>query len=183
MAGRGARVTGGEALDRLREAAEGRLLPGSFLLVELADGGWLTLVNMHGSSGIAGDDEECRARQVDQVFVDLGDGEPGASGERNLVMGDFNTDPGRWSGSDVSAARWLDFAAPPNEEADDRAFRFHTDVGPDAPPTYSDLVNIDHVLSDSATGDCWHAGTTTGHEAVIDAKYFDHQPAVCTLEL
>jgi len=151
-------------------------------LVELVDGGTLTLVNVHGSSGLAGDDEDCRRRQVDQVFVDLGDGEPGANGERNLVLGDFNTDPGRWTGSDPSAARWLAFAAPPGDDDADRTFEFHTEVGPDAPATYAGLANIDHVLSDFATGGCRHPGTTPGEEPVSDARYFDHQPAVCALE-
>lgn len=150
--------------------------------IELTEGGRLTLVNVHGSSGLSGDDADCRRRQVEQVFVDLGDGEPGANGERNLVMGDLNTDPGRWAAIDASAARWLDFAAPPGDEADDRSFAFHTEVGDEAPPTYSELANIDHVVSDFAEGGCWHAGTTPGHEVVIDARYFDHQPAVCALE-
>lgn len=143
--------------------------------VELVDGGTLTVVNHHGSSGLSGDDEDCRTAQVDQVFVDLGDGEPGANGARNLVLGDLNTDPGRWTTIDGSAARWTDFVGP------DRAFAWHTEVGEDVPPTYSGLANIDHVASDFATGDCWHAGTSPGKLPVTTAKYFDHQPAVCTL--
>ena len=150
--------------------------------IQLAEGGTLNLVNMHGSSGLAGDDMDCRVLQVDQVFVDLGDGEPGARGARSLILGDFNTDPGRWETYDESAARWLDFAAPPGEDADGRGFRFHTEVGDDAPPTYSSLANIDHVITDFAAGSCWHAGTTAGHAEVTDARYFDHQPAVCALE-
>jgi hypothetical protein len=150
--------------------------------IELAVGGRLTLVNVHGSSGLSGEDEGCRVQQIEQVFVDLGDGAPAGDGERNLVMGDLNTDPGRWLTSDPSAARWRDFAAAPGEDPGDRSFRFLTDVGPEAVPTYSGLANIDHVVSDTATGACWHAGVSEGHPDVTDAKYFDHRPAVCALE-
>jgi hypothetical protein len=150
-------------------------------LIELVDGGELTLVSVHSSSGMAADDMDCRVKQVEQVFVDLGDGEPAANGARNLILGDFNTDPGRLTETDPSAARWADFVDV--DGSGDQGFHFVTDVGPDAPPTYATLLNIDHVVSDVATGSCWHAGTTEGLEPVIDAIYFDHRPAVCALEL
>jgi len=151
-------------------------------VVELVDGGELTLVPIHSSSGMASDDMDCRVLQVEQVFVDLGDGAPAASGGRNLILGDLNTDPGRLAGVDPSAARWTDFVA--LDPADDgKAFHFVTEVGEDAPPTYAGLTNIDQVIADTATGACWHAGTTEGHPPVIDAIYFDHQPAVCSLQL
>jgi hypothetical protein len=134
----------------------------------------LTLVNVHGSSGITGDDKDCRRQQVEQVFVDLGDGEPAANGAINLVMGDLNTDPGRWTGTDQSAARWNDFAG---EGLD---FHFITDVGPDVTPSYSDLVNIDHVLSDVLEGACTIAGIE-GEPPVTDAVYFDHKPVTCSI--
>jgi hypothetical protein len=144
-------------------------------VIDLVDGGTLTLVNVHGSSGISNDDKECRVKQIDQVFVDLGDGEPGANGERNLVMGDLNTDPGRLAGAEASAARWLDFVG------DDKPFHFVTEIGEEATPTYGGFINIDHVMSDAFDGDCWAAGVTEGHPRVIDAIYFDHVPIVCTL--
>jgi len=144
-------------------------------VLDLAQGGRLTVVSVHGSSGIATDDQACRAHQVDQVFIDVGDGAPAANGERNLILGDFNTDPVRFSGFDPSAARWLEFTGP------ERSFSFVTDVGPDAPATYTG-VNIDHVVSDSLSGDCWAAGVTPGHPRVIDAVYFDHTPIVCALQ-
>jgi hypothetical protein len=149
-------------------------------VVELVHGGELTVVAVHSSSGVASDDMDCRALQVDQVFVDLGDGEPAASGEHNLILGDLNTDPGRMADVDPSAERWLDFVALPGEDGD---FQFLTEVGEDATPTYAGVMNIDHVIADSATGSCWHAGTTEGHDAVVDAVYLDHQPAVCALEI
>lgn len=144
-------------------------------VVELEAGGALTVVNVHGSSGLAEADRACRVAQFDQVFVDL-DGAPAASGSANVVLGDLNTDPGRFAISDESAARFNDFAG------EDRAFDFITEVGPDVTPTYGGIVNIDHVVSDVYRGECWTAGVTEGHPAVTSAVYFDHLPAVCTLE-
>jgi hypothetical protein len=53
----------------------------------LAEGSTITVVNVHGSSGLAQEDQDCRVLQFDQVFVDLGDvGEPAANGARNPVL-------------------------------------------------------------------------------------------------
>jgi hypothetical protein len=145
-------------------------------VIALVGGGELTLVNYHGSSGFGFEEPICRTRQVEQVFVDLGDGEPGANGAVNLVMGDLNTDPGRLASGDASAARWNDFVGP------GRDFHFITDVGEDATPTYA-IVNIDHVISDQLEGACWAAGVDAGHAAVIQDRYFDHAPIVCTIAL
>lgn len=145
------------------------------VVIDRVDGESLTLVNYHGTSGFSQRDTACRVLQTDQVFVDLGDGEPGANGSENLVMGDFNTDPGRVADRDPSAARWLDFVG------EGLAFDWHTDVGPDGPATYLGVFAIDHVLSDAFEGECWHAGITDGREAVSEIVYYDHTPAVCTL--
>ncbi len=136
------------------------------------DGSTLTVVHVHGNSGVGEEEKACRAQQVEQVFLDL-DGEPGANGPANVVLGDLNTDPGRWTGFDRSAQRWVELTTEP--------FRWVTEMGPDAPLTYQGVATIDHVLSDAYTGGCWHPGFTEGHPAVIDAVYFDHSPAVCTL--
>lgn len=145
-------------------------------VIDLVAGGTLTLVNIHGSSGITSDDADCRYKQFEQVFVDLGDGKPGASGARNLVMGDLNTDPGRMALFDKSAARFNDFVGP------GKKLHFLSDVGLGATPTYAGLLNIDHAVSDAASGSCWSAGTA-GHPEVIQAVYFDHKPLVCTVTL
>jgi len=145
-------------------------------VIQLTAGGTLTVVNVHGTSGFLPADQLCRVAQIDQVFVDL-DGEPAANGVLDLVLGDFNTDPGRAAFTDLSAARWNDFVG------DDLPFHFVTDVGPDAQPTYAGLVNIDHQVSDALTGTCWHPGITAGTDPVVDFDYFDHVPAVCDLTL
>ncbi len=147
--------------------------------IDLEVGGSITLVNVHGSSGLTADDMDCRRQQFDQVFVDLGDGAPAANGTANLVMGDLNTDPGRFTANDISAARFAEFAG---EDGDGKPFTFISDVGEDAPPSYAGAVNIDHVVSDVYRGSCWVAGVTEGRPAITDATYFDHLPIVCTVE-
>ncbi len=144
-------------------------------VIDRVDGSTLTVVNVHGSSGLDEDDQLCRAAQFEQVFVDLGlgDGEPAANGERNLIMGDFNTDPGRWT--DLPGAMVVN-----NHVGDGKPFHFVTEVGSAADPTYV-LFNIDHVISDTFNGSCWAAGVTTGHPAVSDVLYFDHKPIVCRI--
>jgi hypothetical protein len=60
----------------------------------------LTVVTVHGTSGVMPEDMECRRRQVEQIFENL-DGEPAANGARNVILGDFNVDPCR-------VPEWLD---------------------------------------------------------------------------
>ncbi|MEX1369074.1 MAG: hypothetical protein AB1Z98_38460, partial [Nannocystaceae bacterium] len=142
-------------------------------LIELPDGQQLTLATVHGTSGLLPDDWNCREAQVEQIFVDF-DGEPAANGRRNLVMGDLNTDPYR-AFFDPSADRWLDFVG------DGEDFDFISEAGPTATPTYSGLLNIDHVISDHFVGDgeCRVPGITPGEPAVLGTVYFDHRPIVC----
>lgn len=147
-------------------------------IVDLTDGGSLVLITYHGTSGFSSEEQLCRALQTDQVFVDLGDGAPGIIGEHNIVMGDLNTDPGRVAGLDASAAHWLEFVDLPGDN--EHVFSFVTDIGDGAEPTYSGLFNIDHVMSDAGTGDCWVAGID-GNPPVSDAKYFDHMPVTCEI--
>ena len=142
-------------------------------IVERSDGSTLTVVNVHGSSGLTVEDNDCRVRQFEQVFVDL-DGEPAANGEVNLVLGDLNTDPVRLAEGDASARRFTDFVG------EGKPFRFHTESGPGAPRSYAGLADIDHVVSDAFEGSCRIPGITEG-EPVSDVRYFDHAPVVCEL--
>lgn len=140
-------------------------------VIELADGGQITVVDIHGTSGIGRADRDCRVRQFEQVFVDLGDGSgaPAANGTRNLVLGDLNTDPAR-NALDPSAATWNSYVGA------SKAFHFVTGVGFDAEPTYAGLFNIDHVVSDVFVGSCRSAPFTR----IVS---FDHMPAVCSLSM
>ncbi len=157
-------------------------------IIDLVAGGELTIVNVHGSSGMKAEDTDCRKKQVEQVFVNL-DGKPAANGARNLVMGDLNTDPGRLTSVDPSAERWRDFVGGAGGGKNQK-FSFVTDVGSNATPTYdANLLggflgqgfNIDHIVSDAFVGSCWTAGVTSGHPAVTAIRYFDHKPVVCNL--
>lgn len=140
--------------------------------IELTDGSRLTVVNIHGTSGITPADQACRVEQFEQVFVDLrdGNGVPGANGQRNLVLGDLNTDPGRFVLTDPSARTWRRFVG------EDRPFRQLSEIGLLAPPTYLGLVNIDHVASDALSGAC-------ADESPTEIVAFDHRPIVCELSL
>lgn len=144
-------------------------------VIDLVDGRTVTLVNFHGSSGVTGSDQACREAQVEQVFIDLGDGQPGANGLRNLIMGDLNADPVRQALIDSSARRWGDFVG------DTLAFHFISDVGRNAAPTYASFFNIDHVISDVFVGSCFVPGVTMGQPEVSMITFFDHKPIVCDI--
>lgn len=118
----------------------------------------ITVVNVHGSSGVTTEDSECRTRQFQEVFAL-------ADGERNVILGDLNTDPDRLFDGDESAATFA-------RSARGAGFEFASGGGE---PTYGGIVDIDHVLADFATGTC-------EAETIIEATYFDHRPIVCSLE-
>jgi hypothetical protein len=163
-------LAGGEVMDCGGGSRIGR---GEIALVE---GGSLTLVNVHGSSGIEQQDQDCRVKQFEQIFVDLGHGAPAADGALNLIMGDLNTDPGRMFDFDESAAKWNEYVG------GDHALQFVSDVGSAATPSYAGLFNIDHVVSDGLVGSCTIAGITDGHPAVSNIVFFDHKPLVCRVD-
>ena len=146
-------------------------------LLDLADGGTLTVVNVHGSSGVNSSDIDCRTAQFAQLFEDLGDGsgEPAANGQRNLIVGDFNTDPGRLYDGDASADKILEYVGR------DRPFDFISDVGESAAPTYAGFFNIDHVISDVLAGSCFAPGVSPGVPDITDIPFFDHKPIVCDI--
>lgn len=139
-------------------------------VIERPDGSRFTVVNVHGTSGVAPADMDCRAEQFDQIFVDLRDGrgEPGVNGTRNIVLGDLNTDPVRFTLTDRSARTWRQFVGP------GRPFRQISEAGLLVEPTYLGLINIDHVAADAWQGECWSASPT-------DIVAYDHQPIVCDL--
>ena len=147
-------------------------------VIDLVDGGQLTLVAVHGSSGIDQSDQDCRVLQVSQVFEDLGlgDGDPAANGQRHIILGDFNTDPGRMADFDESAQAWNAHVGV------GETFQFISDVGPDTPASYAGLFTIDLVVSDAFAGSCWIAGLTEGHPAVSEVRYLDHKPVVCGID-
>jgi len=134
----------------------------------------LTVITIHGTSGMSPEDQACRVRQVEQIFVDFGDGAPGANGNQNLILGDFNTDPFRAS-FDKSAARWNDFVG------EGKRFQFISKVGTEAPKAYQGFADIDHIVSDAFTGTCRYPGVDEDSQPVFEGVYFDHTPVVGTL--
>ncbi|MFT5686873.1 MAG: hypothetical protein ACI8RZ_007830 [Myxococcota bacterium] len=143
--------------------------------IATTDGRTLTLVNVHASSGINTEDTACRVDQLRQIFVDRGDGVPAAWGSTNLVMGDINTDPFQMADLDPSAAEWN------THVGDGLGFEYISSDEPDGEPTYSGLFRIDHVVSDTLTGDCTVPGETDGTDPVMEAVYWDHRPVVCNV--
>ncbi|MCA9551010.1 MAG: endonuclease/exonuclease/phosphatase family protein [Myxococcales bacterium] len=135
--------------------------------VRRADGAALTVVSVHGSSGVAPEDQACRVAQFQQAFALVTD-------DLALVMGDLNTDPVRLYDGDESAGAFRRGAVAAGLE-------FITAVGEDAPPTYGGLFDIDHVLGRGLAGSCWVAGVSAGRPAVTEMVYFDHKPHVCVV--
>ncbi len=143
-------------------------------IIDRTDGGVLNVINVHGTSGFSADEQRCRTLQVEQVFVTDGDRESLVDAEHpNVILGDFNTDPGRMT-ADASADAWNAFVGP------DTPFHFLTDATADGPATYA-VVSIDHVVSDQLTGVCWHPGVSPDTAPVTSIRHFDHVPAVCDL--
>jgi len=136
--------------------------------------GVLTIVSVHGNSGVTGEDQDCRARMVDEIF---GGDAPLADAPVTLILGDLNTDPGRWAEIDSSAAAWQANVGEGTE------FEWLTDIGPDAEPNYQTLVNIDHMAGRGITGSCFTEGISEGTSVVYSGTYFDHHPVVCDLRI
>lgn len=143
--------------------------------VQLTSGGTLTLVSVHGTSGIADADRDCRVAQFAQIFEDF-DGEPAANGFVNLIMGDFNVDPARWIGFDPSA-NLLNLHAPYLGGGD---FDYVSGVGPSEIPTYLGYFNLDRQISDALSGSCTAPGVG-GVPPVLATTYFDHTPILCSV--
>jgi endonuclease/exonuclease/phosphatase family metal-dependent hydrolase len=136
----------------------------------------INVICLHGTSGLKPADQACRSKQVERIFVDFGDGLPGVRGERNLILGDFNTDPGRVAAIDASARRWNDFVG------SDKPFHFLSKTGAGAPRAYQGIADIDHIVSDAFRGECQCIGVDEGTKRVWEGVYFDHVPVVCTIE-
>lgn len=144
-------------------------------IIDRANGETLTVISIHGTSGRLPKDQRCRVRQVERIFTDFGDGAPAVTDKHNLILGDFNSDPGRAASIDKSAARWNDFVG------EGKAFQFISKVGPAAPRAYQRFADIDHVVTDSFRGTCQYPGVDEGSQPVYKGTYFDHVPVVCTL--
>lgn len=142
--------------------------------IRLTSGDVMTVVLIHGTSGVTKKDQACRAEQFKQIFEDKGDGKPHASGKVNLLLGDLNVDPFVMT-DDPSARIWNKYVG------QGKAYRFISSDAKDGPRTYGRLFRIDHVASDKLSGHCVVPGMTKGWPAVLDAVYWDHKPLLCTV--
>ncbi len=144
-------------------------------VVERNDGGLFTVISYHGTSGFSAHDRECRKQQVDQIFVDFGDGAPGVNGGANLILGDLNTDPKRLPSIDRSARRWREFAG------GDNPFHFITDRGMCAPGAYLGLFHIDHIVSDAFQGEVLYPARNPEIAPAFPFQMFDHKPVIARM--
>ncbi len=99
------------------------------------------------------------------------------TGRHELALGDLNTDPGRMTDFDDSAAV---LAAHTTEG---QRFHFVSAVGPDAAPTYAALFNIDPVVSDTLAGSSLPPGVTPNQAPVTAMANCDHKPVVCEVDV
>ncbi len=144
-------------------------------IIERHSGNPITVISYHGTSGFCGHDRECRARQVDRIFVDFGDGTPGANGVAHLILGDLNTDPKRLRCIDRSAQRWNDFVGV------GKAFHFVTDTEKCSPGAYFGLFHIDHIISDTFHGDALMPDKIGEITSSFPFQMFDHTPIVARM--
>lgn len=142
-------------------------------VIERVSGETLTVLSFHGTSGFLGHDRECRARQVDRIFVDFGDGAPGVNGSAHVILGDFNTDPRRMRCIDRSAQRWNRFVGA------DKPFHFVTDTEQGGPGAYLGCFHIDHIVSDVFRGEVLNLGESG---EIFPFRMFDHTPILARME-
>ena len=146
-------------------------------VIERKNGETLTVITYHGTSGVWKHDKKCRVKQIEQIFIDFGDGAPGVNGRAHLILGDFNTDPARMRFLDRSAQRWNDFVG------DGKPFHFLTAVASCAPRSYAyGLVNIDHIVSDVFHGDVLYPSKPDAKPPIFQFQMFDHTPVVVRIE-
>lgn len=143
-------------------------------LVRTAEGS-LTVVGVHGTSGVAPGDMDCRRQQVEGVFAE---DDPVAVAP-GVVLGDLNTDPGRQADADPSAAAWL-------SATDGTGWSFATSLDPEDAPTYVGLpiVSIDHlVVAGIEVQGCTAVGLDDGPVTFPELALWDHRPMACQLAL
>lgn len=143
------------------------------IVVRVHDGRELVLVNAHTTAGMTEADQACRGKQIEQIFLDAGDGEPLANGTVNLVVGDMNTDPFLFAGADVSAGTWNQYVGP------GKGFHYISADNPEGPATHNTTMRLDHVVSDVLTGSCVVPGGSPGLPLIMKTTFFDHRPVLC----
>jgi endonuclease/exonuclease/phosphatase family metal-dependent hydrolase len=128
------------------------------------------VVNVHPDSI----KRRCRTLELEQAFAL-------ATGPKNLMLGDWNTDPYRGRGEDVEV--W-------KREVAKRPFTVHSGLMEHDPPYWTDLVpwpwpdkTLDHVLSDFARGVCTTLGVAPGTRRLDHDGDLDHRGLLCELTM
>lgn len=161
--------------DVLRGAEVGGCGSGSRMGAGVVDTphGPLTVVGVHGTSGVSAEDQDCRVRQVEAIFDD----DAPLAAVPGVILGDLNTDPGRMSDSDPSAQAWL-------HATQGTGWSFASPLDPSAPATYLALpvVSIDHILSAGLRADrCDLVGIDDAPVPFPQITVWDHRPIQCAL--
>jgi len=160
-----------EGLNRLDEGYCGRGGRIAGTRIQLKTGGKLSVVHLHTSSGASLTEARCRSRQIKAAFTS-----DKTAPEFGLVLGDFNTDPGRLAWVDPAARTLARQARPPSH------YRFISEFGFFTRPTFLGFLNIDHVLAAGMEGECWYPGRTPGKPPISKNTYLDHTAIVCDVK-
>jgi hypothetical protein len=132
----------------------------------------VTVVNAH----LQNSSVECRERALRQVFEDIDGHPPLASGERILLLGDFNLDP--FGSDDASTRLWHRYVDMPGKG---KPFWYHSGPAERQPPhpTVSVFLlgskTVDFVVSNFAYGTCVTLGETPGTTRLDGGRGMDHR--------
>ena len=126
--------------------------------------------------------EVCRAHSIRQVFEPYDGQPPLASGKHNLIMGDFNMDPFRFS--DTTTELWEQYVDLPGFGL---PFSYHSGPAENWPPYDTFAFGpyrrvIDFVASDFAVGTCQVLGVSPGTQRIDGGRGMDHRAVYCVLE-
>jgi len=126
--------------------------------------------------------DTCRTHAIRQIFESYKGHPPLASGERNLIMGDLNMDPFRFS--DTTTELWEQYVGLPGSSL---PFSHHSGPAERWPPYDTIVVGpyrrvLDFVASDFAVGTCQVLGVSPGTQRIDGGKGTDHRAVYCTLE-
>ena len=140
--------------------------------VVVVHGQRVTVVNAH----LQNSSVECREWALRQVFEDIDGRLPLASGERILLLGDFNLDP--FKSDDASVRLWRRYVGMPGEG---KPFWYHSGPAERQPPHPTVSVyflrskTVDFVVSNFAYGTCVTLGETPDTTRLDAGRGMDHR--------
>jgi len=138
----------------------------------------IRVVNGHPASR----SERCRTDSIGQIFEPHDGQLPLVSGERNLIMGDLNMDPFRYS--DTTTTLWGQFVGMPGSGL---PFTYHSGPAEHWPPYDTFVLGLFHrvldfVVSDFAAGSCQVLGVSPDTQRIDGGRGMDHRAVYCVLE-